>query len=166
LLFSKKQKKQAKGEPATMIKKIMIATDGSDISKKAAMVGIDIASRSNGSVTVVYVMDIFRLAGMPGYTILPGLKEKILNLMREEGHEATRYVEDQARMARVPCHKIVSQGYPSDELLKISCRLGMDLLIMGSLGRTSLEKFLLGNVAEKVVLQSTIPVLLIKGDDT
>jgi nucleotide-binding universal stress UspA family protein len=41
----------------------------------------------------------------------------------------------------------------------------MDLLIMGSLGRTGMEKILLGSVAEKVVLQSTIPVLLIKGDE-
>ena len=37
-------------------------------------------------------------------------------------------------------------------------RLKIDLLIMGSLGRTGMEKFLLGSVAEKVVLQSTIPV--------
>ena len=45
----------------TMIKKIMIATDGSDTSKKAAMIGLDIARRANGSVTAVYVMETLRL---------------------------------------------------------------------------------------------------------
>jgi nucleotide-binding universal stress UspA family protein len=148
-----------------MIKKIMIATDGSDTSKKAAMVGIDIAHRTNGSITVVYVMDIPRLAHLPGYTTLPGLKEKILGLMQEEGQQATQFVEDYAQMMKVPCHKIMARGNPSEELLKVSQKQGMDLLVMGNLGRTAVEKFLLGSVAEKVVLQSTIPVLLIKRDE-
>jgi nucleotide-binding universal stress UspA family protein len=148
-----------------MIKKIMIATDGSDTSKKAAMIGIDIAHRANGSVTAVYVMEILRLTHLPGYATLPGLKEKILKLMQEEGQQATQFVEDHAQMMNVSCQKIVAQGNPSEELLKASQKLGMDLIIMGSLGRTGIEKFILGSVAEKVVLQSTIPVLLIKGDE-
>ena len=149
----------------TMIKKIMIATDGSDTSKKAAMIGIDIAHRANGSITAVYVMEILRLAHLPGYATLPGLKEKVLELMQEEGQQATQFVEDQAQMMNVSSQKIVAQGSPSEELLKASQKLGMDLIIMGSLGRTGIEKFLLGSVAEKVVLQSTIPVLLIRGDE-
>jgi nucleotide-binding universal stress UspA family protein len=148
-----------------MLKKIMIATDGSDASNKAAAVGIDIAHRSSGSVTAVYVMDIFRLAHLPGYATLPGLKERILDLMKEEGKSALEHIEDQAQMLHVPFHKILAQGNPSDELLKVSRQLKMDLLVMGRLGHSDLEKFLLGNVAERVVLQSTIPVLLIKGDE-
>ncbi|MFZ2470397.1 MAG: universal stress protein [Methanothrix sp.] len=147
-----------------MIKKIMIATDGSDTSKKAAMIGIDIAHRASGSVTAVYVMEILRLAHLPGYSTIPGLKEKVLELIQEEGSQATQFVEDQARILDVSCHKIVARGNPSEELLKISQSLEMDLLIMGSLGRAGVEKILLGSVAEKVVLQSPIPVLLVKGD--
>jgi nucleotide-binding universal stress UspA family protein len=148
-----------------MIKKIMIATDGSDTSKKAAMIGIDIAHRANGSITAVYVMEILRLVHLPGYATMPGLKEKILELMQEEGQQAMQFVEDQAQMMKVSCQKIVVEGNPSEELLKVSQMPGMDLLIMGSLGRKGMEKLLLGSVAEKVVLQSTIPVLLIKGDE-
>jgi nucleotide-binding universal stress UspA family protein len=147
-----------------MIKKIMIATDGSDTSNKAAMIGIDIAHRANGSITAIYVMDISRLAHLPGYAAMPGLKEKILSLMQKEGQQATQFVEDHAHMMKVSCQKILAQGNPSEELLKFSQQMGMDLLIMGSLGRTGMEKFLLGSVAEKVVSQSAIPVLLIKGD--
>jgi nucleotide-binding universal stress UspA family protein len=147
-----------------MIKKIMIATDGSDASKKAAMIGIDIAHRASGSVTAVYVMETQRLAYLPGYATLPGLKEKILQLMQEEGQQATQFIEDQASIMKVPCQKILAQGSPSEELLKISHEQGIDLLIIGSMGRTSMEKILLGSVAEKVVLQSSIPVLLVKGE--
>ena len=149
-----------------MIKKIMIATDGSDTSKKAAMIGIDIAYRANGSITALYVMEILRLAHLPGYATMPGLKEKILELMQEEGQQATKFVEDQAQEMLVSCEKIVAQGSPSEEILKISQSRGIDLIIMGSLGRTGMEKILLGSVAEKVVLQSPIPVLLVKGEST
>jgi nucleotide-binding universal stress UspA family protein len=145
-----------------MIQKIMIATDGSDASKKAAMIGIDIAHRANGSITAVYVMEILRLTHLPGYATMPGLKEKVIELMQDEGQQATQFIEDHAQIMKVPCHKIVAQGNPSVELLKISQELGMDLLIMGSLGRTGVEKILLGSVAESVVLQSPIPVLLVK----
>jgi len=142
----------------------MIATDGSDTSKKAAMIGIDIARRAKGSVTAVYVMETLRLSHLPGFATLPGLKEKILQLMQEEGQQATQFVEDQASIMKVPCQKILTQGSPSEELLKIAHEQGIDLLIMGSLGRTGMEKILLGSVAGKVVLQSSIPVLLVKGD--
>jgi nucleotide-binding universal stress UspA family protein len=145
-----------------MMKEIIIATDGSETSEKAAKVGIETACRSGGRVTAVYVVDVFRLAHLPGYTAFPGLKDKLMELMQKEGREATEYVEKQALKAGVPCQKIVAEGDPSDELLRIS--EGADLLIMGSVGRTGLDKLLLGSVAEKVVRHSTVPVLLVPKD--
>jgi nucleotide-binding universal stress UspA family protein len=143
-----------------MIKKIMIATDGSDASRKAAIVAVDIARRAIGSITAVYVMDTERLSRLPGIATLPELKGKILALMQEEGQQATQFVEDQAIAACIPCRKILAQGRASEELIRISQQQGIDLLVMGSMGRTGMEKILLGDVAEKVVHQSTIPVLL------
>jgi nucleotide-binding universal stress UspA family protein len=147
-----------------MMKKIMIATDGSDASKKAAKVGIEIASRSKGIVTAIYVVDIIRLSHIPGYAAFPGLKEKLLLLMEKEGLEATEDVEDMAKDAGIACQKIIARGEPSEELLRISKENGIDMLIMGSIGRTGLDKILLGSVAEKVVRDSTVPVLLVPGD--
>jgi nucleotide-binding universal stress UspA family protein len=147
-----------------MIKRVMIATDGSDTSKKAAVIGIDIARRANGTVTAVYVMDISRLSHLPGYATLPGLKEKILELIQDEGRQAIEFVQDRAQVMSVPCNKIIAKGNPGEELLKVASQQEADLLVMGKIGRTAVEKFLLGSVAEKVVLHSTIPVLLIKGD--
>ena len=145
-----------------MIKEIMVATDGSETSKKAAKVGIETARRSGGRVTAVYVVDVFRLAHLPGYTAFPGLKDKLMELMQKEGREATECVEEQALKAGISCQKIVAEGNPSDELLRISG--GADLLIMGSVGRTGLDSFLLGSVAEKVVRHSTVPVMLVPKD--
>ncbi|HPT19174.1 MAG TPA: universal stress protein [Methanothrix sp.] len=146
-----------------MIKRIMVATDGSDAGRRASDVAVDIARRSAGSIIAVYVMDIYRLAHLPGYATLPGLKDKILELMEDEGQVATDYVEARSREAAVPCKKIVSQGSPAEEILRVSRLEGADILVIGSHGRSALERVLLGGVAEKVVLQSSIPVLLMKG---
>ncbi len=147
-----------------MMKKILIATDGSDMSKRAVLVGIDMARRAGGSIIAIYVVDVSRISHLPGYAMIPGIKEKIIGLMEEEGKQATDFAEDRAREANVPCHKIISQGSPSQELLRLSRDLEADLLILGSRGRTGVERYILGSVAEKVVLQSEVPVLLIKED--
>ncbi len=147
-----------------MMKKILIATDGSDTSKTAVLVGIDMARRAGGSIIAIYVVDVSRISHLPGYAMIPGIKEKIIGLMEEEGKQATGFAEDRAREANVPCHKIISQGSPSQELLRLSRDLEADLLILGSRGRTGVERYILGSVAEKVVLQSEVPVLLIKED--
>lgn len=149
-----------------MINKVMIAIDGSDTSKKAAEVGIDIARRANGSIIAVYVMDISRLSHLPGYTTLPGLKEKILALMQDEGQQATDFVRDRSKNMGVASRFIIAQGNPAEEILKAAREEEADIIVMGKIGRTAVEKFLLGSVAEKVVLQSTIPVLLIKEDES
>lgn len=147
------------------MKKIMIATDGSGTSEKAARFGIEIARRGGGSVAVVYVMDVLRLAQLPGYTAFPGIKDQLLELMQKEGREATQYVQDLAGESAVPSEKILAEGNPSEELLRISHDLKADLLVMGNVGRSGLDRLLLGSVAEKVVRTSEVPVLLVREED-
>lgn len=67
-----------------------------------------------------------------------------------------------ASEAGVHCDKLMARGDPSTELLRISEESGMDMLVLGSIGRSGLEKFLLGSVAEKVVRYSKVPVLLVQ----
>lgn len=144
-----------------MIKKVMIATDGSMPGRQAAEMGINLAQLAGAEVTAVYVVDMARLTQLPGYISVPGIKERLLELMDTESEKATAEVENMAKEAGVACCKKVAGGDPADELLKISQELGVDLLVMGSIGRSGLSKILLGSVAEKVVRHSKVPVLLV-----
>jgi nucleotide-binding universal stress UspA family protein len=144
-----------------LFKNILIATDGSEPSRQAARAGIDLARLAGAEVAAIYVVDIVRLVHLPGYTAMPGIKDSILELMFAEAEKATSEVEKMAEDASVPCRRVVAQGDPSEEILKAA--QGMDLLVMGSVGRSGLEKILLGSVAEKVVHRSQIPVLVIPG---
>ncbi len=62
-------------------------------------------------------------------------------------------------MAEVPAEKRVLEGNPAGVILKTA--EGMDLVVMGSVGRTGLSKFLLGRVTEKVVRNSKVPVMIV-----
>ncbi|NPV62050.1 MAG: universal stress protein [Methanotrichaceae archaeon] len=142
-----------------MYQKILIAIDGSGPSARAARLGIDLAKLSGAKVTAIYVVDVLRLSHMPGYAAMPGIKDSILDLMLAEAEKATGEIEEAARELGLSCDRLVARGDPAEEIIRAS--EGMDLLVIGNVGRTGLAKFLLGSVAEKVVRNSRAPVLLV-----
>jgi nucleotide-binding universal stress UspA family protein len=146
-----------------MLERIMIATDGSEISMLAAEMAIDLAKISGAKVIAIYVVDVPRLAHLPGYAAIPGLKDNLMELMLEEGNEAISEIEAMAQDATVACKKVITEGNPSDQLLRRSKEMGVDLIVMGSTGRSGWNKFMIGSVAEKVVRHSQVPVLIVPG---
>lgn len=141
----------------------MVATDGSETSMITAKIAVGLAKLAGGTVAAIYVVDIFRLSKLPGYTTLPGIGERLMELMFKEAEIATSEIGEMATNAGVPFEKIIAEGNPSEEILRRSSESGMDLLMMGSIGRTGLEKLMLGSVAEKVVRHSRVPVLIVPG---
>ena len=150
-------------EVLDVFRKIMVATDGSETSMLTAKLAISLAKLAGGRVYAIYVVDIYRLAQLPGYTTLPGISERLMALMFKEGEEATSEIGEMASHAGVPFEKIVAEGNPGEEILRRSVESGIDLLVMGRIGRTGLEKIMLGSVAEKVVRHSRVPILIVPG---
>ncbi len=144
-----------------MFKKIMVATDGSQTSIRTAELAVDLARLSGGSIIAIYVVDVHRLAHLPGYAAFPSLGSRLMELMLREGELAISEVENMACDAGVPFSSIIAEGDPSQEIVKRSHKSGADLLVLGRIGRSDLEKILLGCVAEKVVRHSKIPVLIV-----
>ncbi len=144
-----------------MLSKIMIATDGSEASRNAANRGIILAKLSAGKVIAVYVVDTSRLIQLHGYTSLHGFKESLLDAMLKEGDEAVSYIEKKSKQEGVPFEKAILKGNPAEELLRYSKESGVDVLVMGSIGRTGISRFLLGSVAEKVIRHSEVPVMVV-----
>lgn len=143
-----------------MFERIMVATDGSQTSEKAAKVAVDLASLSGGRILAVYVADTGRLSHLPDDMMLVSIREMLL----KEGDEATGYVESLGSPVGVSVDKKVLEGNPTDELLKICQDADIQILVMGSVGRSGLDRWLLGSVAEKVVQHSRVPVLTVPGD--
>ena len=148
-----------------MRKKILIATDGSETSMRAAKMALDIGKKAGATVTAVYVVDVHRLAQLPGYAAMPGIKDNLMELMFKEGSEALEEIGDMARDAGVAYERVVAEGDPGEELLKLCRDPGFDLIVLGTIGKSGLKRFLLGSVAEKVVRHSHVPVLVVPAKD-
>ncbi|MGA9099219.1 MAG: universal stress protein [Methanotrichaceae archaeon] len=150
-----------------MFENILIATDGSKHSEHAAQMGIELAKLSKGKVTAVYVADVgkyFVPISDAGFNLSSGVIDSIRSSMIKSGETAVKNIEDIAKKAGVPFEAKVIEGRPAEDIIKLAEDSKMDVIVIGSIGKTGLEKFLLGSVAEKVVRGSKVPVLVVHGD--
>jgi len=133
---------------SNLYKKILIATDGSEHIKKVIPHAIELAKLSGAELHAVYVM----------YITTEGLE----NYLRNEGEEATDYIEKQAGEEGLSVEKWILKGHPAEEILKFADEQSVDMIVMGTLGRSGIEKFGLGSVADKVIRNSRIPVMTVR----
>ena len=140
-------------------KKIFIATDGSDQNRRAIEYGIELAKIAGGKIFVGYVVDTAAFASIP----MDAGWEMMYELMETEANEAVQKVEVLAKQAGIDVETVLLEGHPSNEIIEFSQKNGIDVIVMGTLGKSGLDRFLLGSVAEKVTRNSTVPVLVVKG---
>lgn len=145
-----------------IFRKIMIATDGSEPAKKAANAAISIANLSNAKLYAVHVIS------MGFYSMTLPTDEQWEKAFQEriatEGKEATAYVENAAKAVNLEVESVILRGSPAEGILGFAERNDIDLIVMGTLGRTGIKRFLLGSVAEKVVRHSSKTVLIVRGE--
>ena len=126
-----------------LYKKILIATDGSDYTKKAVHHGLELAKTFG--VT----------SSSQGY----GLPD-INAYMQKSSDEAINYVMEKGKEMGLEVKAISKMGSPANDIVEAS--KNYDLIVMGTIGRTGISKLLLGSVAEKVVRFAECPVLVIR----
>jgi nucleotide-binding universal stress UspA family protein len=154
-----------------MFKKILIATDGSVSSEKAANFGIELAKLSQGKIVILYVADINSYLpaeslvppfGGPNPHAIDKMVTDLRNSLIEAGEKATSHIEEKARMAGIPSERLVVEGNSASEILKFAEDAAMELIVVGKIGKTGLRKFLIGSVAERVVRNSKVPVVIVE----
>ena len=142
-----------------LYKKILIATDGSEPNKKAVSYGIELAKLSGAKVNVVYVVDTAAFASIP----MDSGWEIMYELLQKEGADATHKVVEDAKGSGIEIEESVLEGHPSNEIIEFAHNNDIDLIVLGTLGKGGLDRFLLGSVAEKVTRNSNVPVLVVRG---
>lgn len=145
-----------------MFKKILIPTDGSEISLAAALNGVAFAADNHAEVVGMYVAPEYQY---PVYIeIIPPtypLEEEYQGLMKKMGQEYLKPVQDAAEKAGlVYLSQFAFSDNVAQALAKAAEDLGCDLIFMGSHGRSGLEQLLLGSVTSKVLSLCKIPVLV------
>ncbi|NHN58195.1 MULTISPECIES: universal stress protein [Halorussus] len=140
---------------------VMIPTDGSDCAELAVDHGIAVAEKFDATVHAVYVVDIRAAAtasDAPGETGL-------LSRLEEQGREATDAIAERAREAGLDATTAVGEGVPASGLVDYVDEEGVDLVAMGTHGRTGFDRYFMGSTAAKVVRTSEVPVLSVRAAD-
>ncbi len=140
------------------IKKILIATDGSEYTKKAVKKGLSLAKMLDAEVIALYVVDISPILPMS----LDENTFPMVEFLRSEGDDVLKELEKQAESMGVRLRTVKKEGIPVDEILETAREEDVDLIVIGTLGRSALEKLLLGSVAEKVIRHAMCPVLVVR----
>jgi nucleotide-binding universal stress UspA family protein len=142
----------------TVIRKIMIATDGSENSMNAIDCGIGLAKANSADVKAVYVISSGNAPVMLGDIWLKALNEQL----KKEGIKATEYVAAVGKSQGVDVEPLViSAKTTRDGIIDFARENNIDLIVMGTLGRTGFSHVLLGSVAESVVRYSKKRVLVV-----
>jgi nucleotide-binding universal stress UspA family protein len=139
-----------------LFKRILIATDGSKYSRGAASEGLEIARVHGAKVFVLYVIDMRALITVNGIPV----PENMYLLLEEEGRRAVGQVKEMASDLSV--ETFVQSGYPGSTIVEFAKDHDIDLIVVGTLGKSGIEALLLGSVAGKVIRHAPCPVLVVK----
>ncbi len=145
-----------------MYKHILIPTDGSPLSVRAAAAGIKLAKATGARVTALFVA--------PPATPLVYEKFVPVGYMTTDQHAAmidraaAKYlgtIEKAALSAGVECARVqVTSDFPAETIVDTAKRRKCDFIVMASHGRKGLSGVLLGSETQKVLVQAKTPVLV------
>jgi nucleotide-binding universal stress UspA family protein len=141
---------------------IVVATDGSELGRKAVDSAIKIARLNNAKLYAVHVI----APGETKVTLHDPRDAEWKKAMREhleaQGREATAYAETAGKIVNVAVEPVTLEGNPADEIVGFAEKNDIDLIVMGTVGKSGIQRFLLGSVAENVIRHSKKPVLVIR----
>jgi nucleotide-binding universal stress UspA family protein len=143
-------------------KDLVVATDGSKYSAAAASEAIGIAKRNNSKLTVISVVPA-ELATPTDIEIAMSDRELIAEKEMHVAEANAKTVKEAAQKEGVNVQAFVMTGKPADAIIETAKEKHADLIVLGSHGRTGLEKLLMGSVAERVIVLSPCAVLVVKG---
>ncbi|MBV0900391.1 universal stress protein [Haloarcula salina] len=143
---------------------ILVPTDGSDTAENAVDQAIDIASKYGSTVHALYVVDVDATSYSLGTEQVDRIRQGHLDEMtevKEDADEATGYVADRGAEHGVEVVEHVTAGEPARAIRKFVDDNDIDLVVMGSHGRSGLKRVILGSVTEKVLRRTRLPVLVV-----
>jgi nucleotide-binding universal stress UspA family protein len=136
--------------------KILCAVDFSEGSRHALEHAAELARRFEAELTLIHVRAVERVAGSE---ILPS--EKLLEEeARELGHKLEEWKTAAEQIVGRPVRTMLESGAPAPEIVRAAARDAFDLVVTGTKARRGLGRVLLGSVAERVVREAPVPVLV------
>lgn len=134
---------------------ILVPTDGSESVEAVLEHTVDIATRRDATVHVLYVID-----DQAFLTLDDEMKDEVLAEMQSEGERALDAVVAETEAAGLETTTALRRGRPAEEIVDYAATSEVDVITMGTQGDDYTEN-ILGSTSQKVVTQSSVPVLTV-----
>lgn len=142
-----------------MFKKILLPTDGSELSDKAIAGAMEVAAKLGAAVHGITVVEPYSYSSLSEYR--PESFDDYEARIDKAAHERLARVEAAAKAAGVPVTTTVIKSFsPYEAIIEACNKAGCDVIFMASHGRRGLNALLLGSETQKVLTHSTVPVMV------
>lgn len=133
--------------------RILVGIDGSGYSMEAGQRALDLALSYGGEVHGITVLDV---------PVERGLRYGVLDEARHKNFTALQILTGQGEKLGIPVITELREGSPYENIVKYSEENNIDLIVLGSYGRTAFTRLLMGSVVERVAALSQRPTLVVK----
>ena len=138
-----------------MYDRILLPTDGSDANGRAVEQGVGLARETGAGLHVLFVLEDIPYAPEM-------MDDAVEGQLREIGEAAIEEIEERAEAAGVDLVTEMREGVPHETILEYAEEADVDAVVMGTHGRSGLDRYLLGSVTERVVRAAEVPVLTVR----
>jgi len=135
-------------------KNLLVATDGSAYSEAAARKAIEIALQSHGEIKALSVVDVTIEFILRAHEIYDTLVAKAKGF--------TDIIKQKALTSGIKAESLVRDGEVYQVIIDVAKEYQIDMIVMGSIGRTGIKRLLMGSTAERVLGNASFPVLIVK----
>ena len=145
-----------------MFKTILVAVDGSAVSNLGLEEAISLAAELGATLCVLHVIEEFVLAKE---LRLPDFVGGLLEALRDTGKKILAEAVNEAEQRDVITRSILAEatrGPVADMIIQQAKQCCADMIVLGTHGRRGMSRLVMGSDAEGVVLQATVPVLLVR----
>ena len=138
-----------------MIKRILVATDGSDVANKAYAFAVDIAKKYNADL---YVLAVARPPDI-GDDVET---EAIIEHSKKHCEVVLARLRAQAPFHGVQPHVDVAIGHPAEQIIRHAEKHNTDVIVIGHRVKTSIERWRLGSISHRVLQYAHCPVIVVR----
>jgi nucleotide-binding universal stress UspA family protein len=146
-----------------MYQRILIATDGSELSEKAVQSGVALASALDAEIVAYNCVPRYSGMYFEGAVVLTAAE---VGRIEKEWHQQAQSlvdgVQEEAHRHSIKAKAVTGTGNPAECIIKAAKKHKCDLIVMASHGRKGIGRLLLGSETLDVLTHSHIPVLVLR----
>lgn len=143
-----------------MARTILVPIDGSDPAWKA--LDFALAHHPDATLEVLYVIDITAAVDQSPMGSMPVFEEELYETQEEHASDVLEEAQQRAAEYDREVETEHLHGLPRDTILEYAAEHDVDQIVIGSHGRSGIERVLIGSVAEKIARHSPVPVTIVR----